>query len=384
MIGSPPISGVIYKEEVLRCGSCQTVYRPGLPPDAGEDRYDAGATAMVPILKYAAALPLYRLSKLQKHFGVPVPVGTLWGLVERMADAARPVYQELIIQAASAAVLYSDDSHAKILSLMAEIRSIRESGSKARTGVHCTCIIAERQGGPRIVLYMISRKHAGENMDRVLSNRPADAEEPLQMSDAEAKNTPKSHNTKRCYCLAHAKRKLDDVAPAYPKKAAVVLDCLKQTYRNDHATDEMSAHERLEYHKKHSAPILDTLKVQLDRWFDERLVEPNSSLGRVITYMTKRWSAFTRFTQEPGAPLDNNIVERALNLFVLGRKNFYFFKNEKGAEVGALHYTCIGTCIAVGVNPYHYYVALYTHRDKVKAAPAKWLPWNYKATLDSS
>ena len=53
------------------------------------------------------------------------------------------------------------------------------------------------------------------------------------------------------------------------------------------------------------------LHAWLTRQFDERLVEPNSSLGAGITYMLKHWEKLTLFLRVPGAPLDNNICERA-------------------------------------------------------------------------
>ena len=46
--------------------------------------------------------------------------------------------------------------------------------------------------------------------------------------------------------------------------------------------------------------------------FAERRVEPNSTLGEAIQYMTKHWSALTLFLRVAGAPLDNNLCERVL------------------------------------------------------------------------
>jgi Transposase IS66 family len=40
--------------------------------------------------------------------------------------------------------------------------------------------------------------------------------------------------------------------------------------------------------------------------------EPNSGLGKAVSYTLPHWQALTLFLREPGAPLDNNLVERAL------------------------------------------------------------------------
>jgi len=46
-------------------------------------------------------------------------------------------------------------------------------------------------------------------------------------------------------------------------------------------------------------------------------VEPNSSLGEAISYLLKHWEKLTLFLRQPGAPLDNNICERALKKAIL-------------------------------------------------------------------
>jgi hypothetical protein len=70
---------------------------------------------------------------------------------------------------------------------------------------------------------------------------------------------------------------------------------------------------------------MEQLRVWLGRQLAERLVEPNSSLGVAISYMLKYWERLTLFLRVPGAPLDNNICERALKRAILHRKNALFY-----------------------------------------------------------
>jgi transposase len=67
---------------------------------------------------------------------------------------------------------------------------------------------------------------------------------------------------------------------------------------------------------------------------EEKKVEPNSGLGEAITYLLKYWDRFTLFLRKAGAPLDNNICERALKKSILHRKNSLFYLTENGAQVG--------------------------------------------------
>ena len=123
----------------------------------------------------------------------------------------------------------------------------------------------------------------------------------------------------------------------------------------------------------------------LKRWLrkqcDERLVEPNSSLGKAIAYMQTHWATLTRFLSVPGAPLDNNMVERALKLFIRQRKNSLFYATEHSAYIASILTSLIATCLQAGVNALEYLVALQEHRAEVFAEPAAWLPWSYQARL---
>jgi hypothetical protein len=40
-------------------------------------------------------------------------------------------------------------------------------------------------------------------------------------------------------------------------------------------------------------------------------VEPNSGLGKAISYLLNHWTRLTLFLEKAGAPLDNNIVTAA-------------------------------------------------------------------------
>ena len=57
---------------------------------------------------------------------------------------------------------------------------------------------------------------------------------------------------------------------------------------------------------------MEQLHGWLQRQLDEKRVEPNSGLGVAIAYLTRHWAKLTLFLRKAGAPLDNNVCERAL------------------------------------------------------------------------
>ena len=123
----------------------------------------------------------------------------------------------------------------------------------------------------------------------------------------------------------------------------------------------------------------------LETWMKAQLaehkVEPNSGLGEAIRYMLKHWSELTLFLREPGAPLDNNVCERALKKAILHRKNALFYKTLNGAHVGDLFMSLIHSAELNRTKPFEYLVALLRYHEEVEDAPADWMPWNYPAAL---
>ena len=74
----------------------------------------------------------------------------------------------------------------------------------------------------------------------------------------------------------------------------------------------LTAEERLTFHQTHSAPVIEDLHQWMEAQFAEHKTEPNSGLGKAISYLFRHWVKLTLFLRQAGAPLDNNIVERAL------------------------------------------------------------------------
>jgi hypothetical protein len=129
-----------------------------------------------------------------------------------------------------------------------------------------------------------------------------------------------------------------EVAQNFPVECRHVSEQLGEVYRNDSRTrqDGMTPEQRLSFHQQHSQPILDDLHGWLEAQFAERRVESNSGLGKAITYLLRHRKALTLFLRQVGAPLDNNLCERALKRAVLHRKNALFYRTLNGAQVGDL------------------------------------------------
>jgi transposase len=352
IVGQSPLAATVYNLEELRCNACGQVFTAPEPEGVGPEKYDETALAMVAELKYGSGMPLNRIENLEERLGVPLPA----------SDERTGVFTSAVLSVVR-----------------------QEAGPEGAP---------EGNGERRMALYFSGREHAGENLAKVLKQRAAENSQAMLMSDALSRNAPKLSagvELLLANCLAHGRRQFVEVAGSFPAECRYVLETLGGVYANDAVTKEekMTPVARLEFHRQHSQTPMDELENWMREQFSQRKVfrpglrEPNSGLGKAITYMQRHWKALTLFLRQPGAPLDNNICERALKLAVLHRKNALFYRTLNGAQVGDLFMSLIHTCQLNGVNSFEYLVELLRHASEVAASPREWMPWCYRDHLGS-
>ena len=377
--GMAPLNATVYELEKLRCNLCGHVFTASPPDGVGTAKYDESAASMMAILKYGCGLPFNRLERLEGNLGIPLPASTQWDILNLSAQRLKEIYEELIRQAAQGKVLHNDDTVMKILDLKNDYRKEKASGCKCSFTSSIVSIAEKHQ----IALFLTGRRHAGQNLATVLARRNGELKPPIQMCDCLDVNTAGDFASIVSHCLIHARRNFIDCEPYFPQECDYVLRAIAQVYKNEkHIKDEkLSDQERLKYHNKHSKEIMDKLKEWMTEQFEEKLVEPNSALGKSVTYMLKRWDTFTLFLEKAGVPLDNNICERAVKKAILHRKNSLFYKSKRGALVGDMFMSFIHTSELCKVNPFDYLQTILSNCQKARTEPAKWMPWNYREEL---
>jgi transposase len=378
IVGQAPLQATVYSLDRLRCNLCGEVFTAPEPEGIGPEKYDETTAAMIALLKYGSGMPFYRLEKLEHTLGVPLPASTQWEIVEDQAEVIKAARDELIRQAAQDEVLHNDDTSMRVL------RMAREP-SDDRTGVFTSGIVSTQQGR-KIALYFTGRQHAGENLRDVLDQRAQGLAAPVQMSDALSRNTsalPEGVEILLANCLAHGRRQFVEVAGSFPEACRYVLETLGDVYKYDAEARErqLSPEDRLQFHQQHSQPLMAALRAWMEAQFAQHVIEPNSGLGKAITYFLRHWKGLTAFLRDAGAPLDNNLCERALKRAVLHRKNALFYRTLHGSEVGDLFMSLIHTCELAGANAFEYLTQLQRHASELAANPSAWMPWNYRERL---
>jgi hypothetical protein len=145
--------------------------------------------------------------------GVPVPEATQWDQTELVGDCSPPIFKCLEQLAAQGQVIFQDDTPGRVLTLREENHRARvqaqaqgKTKPDVRTGMQTTALIVQ-VGERRLGLYYTGRRHAGENLAALLTQRAPARGKPLVMAEALSSNNAEETGLLRCHCRAHGRRK---------------------------------------------------------------------------------------------------------------------------------------------------------------------------------
>ena len=387
--GQVCVIGTVYHLERLRCQLCGEIETARLPEEAGSEKYDLTVASIIALLRYGEGLPWNRIQRLQRSAAVPLPASVQWHLVRDALDRGiQAAYDHLLWEGAQGELMHNDDTGMCVLALERKLKRQQPllEHDPERRGVFTTGILSRGENRPTIALFFTGPYHSGENLRELLGKRRDELPPPIQMCDALSRNMPKDLRVIVGNCLTHGRRNFVEVVAAFPSEVQYVLQHLQTVYKTDAEAKEqgLSPDERLRLHQQQSGPVMDELERWLKQQFDERKVEPNSSLGGAISYMLRHWEKLTLFLRVAGVPLDNNSCEQALKMAIRHRNNSLFYKTMRGAAVGDLYMSLIHTCYLCGANPFDYLTQLQRNHDRVHAAPGAWMPWNYQQQLGTA
>ena len=377
--GQPMAKVTKHFVEKYRCGLCGYRVEAKAPEELeGKQKiYTPELKTYLTLHKFFLAVPYHRMDTYQRMLNQPLPDSTQWNLIEALASSCYPVFNHAKILAANSKIIWNDDTVNRILDVITE----NKKNENDRTGMFTTCIMAETENGHKIALYLNGTQHSGENVESILTNRDEGKEAIIQMSDALAVNTPTTIATIACYCLSHGFRKIEYLDEYFPLPCMSIMKKLGKVFEIDGNTREMTDDERLAYHIKHSKPIMFALYEQIEDLLSSKDVEPNGELAKALRYFQNHWVELTRFLSVAGAPIDNNIVERALKLAIRVRKNSLFYKSRYSAALSGMLISLIYTCTYSDVNPAIYLTALQKNAEAVTKNPELWMPWNFDEQL---
>ena len=150
-------------------------------------------------------------------------------------------------------------------------------------------------------------------------------------------------------CMAHIRRKFVDAQKSNPLACEAVkyiatLYTLEENLKAADATaDEIRAERR-----RLAVPILNGIEAWMKTAY--MTCTPEEPLAVAIEYALSLWPRVMRYTEEGYYHIDSNPVEQGQRPSVLGRKNYLFSQNDRGAEDNAIIYTFMVSCDNLGIN----------------------------------
>ncbi len=329
-----------------------------------------GLLAHVAVAKYDDGLPLYRQTKQFKRLGIDLPRQTLARhmvkagellapLVDRFGECAR-AYDVVQMDETRVQVLDEDDRLARSQSWMWVIR-----------------------GGPPdrpVIRFDYDPSRAGSVASRLLEGYQGYLQTDGYKAYGQVLSIP---GIEGLGCWAHARRRFVKAQQAAPKgksgKAQQALSWIGKLYALEKQWQLLDPETRQQNRQVQSKPILE----KIANWSDKQNVNPQSLLGRAISYLQGEWPRLVVYLEDGRLNIDNNRVENAIRPFALGRKNWLFSQSVEGAEASAALYSIIETARANNVNTYTYLKHLFTELPRVESTSDldRLLPWQIDAEV---
>jgi len=398
IVGQPLFFAEIHHYEQVRCKICGQIIRAAGPAfvlhgiGTGYVTYDWSACAMLIVMHYFGGAPFKRLESLHESWGVPLADANQWNLVDRSDELLLPLHKAIELYGIQkATTLRIDDTGSKVITLMREIQAeiaacmlLGKSTRDVRTGINATGVYLETPD-ETIILFYTGRHHAGEIIDQLLRHRRHKSPKLVKVTDGASKNFDHQHEDKllEATCNAHAFLKFRDIKDKYPAEYAIAGEVYKKVFDNDDVTKnrKMTPMKRMYFHQMHSKPLMQKLRGMCEEKIKSKLVEPHSPLWEPLTFVINQWSRLTKFCEEPGVPLDTNLVEQTLIIPVRYLAGSFNYKTVNGAEVGDRHMSLIATARANRVEPVAYLTDCLRHHEDLARRPEHYLPWVYRERL---
>lgn len=344
------------------CGGCvETALGPTTLIPGG--RYSPDFAVEVAVAKYLDHLPLQRQVKIMSREGLEITASTLWDQLDAAALALQPTYEKIRAHVLACDVIGIDETHWKMLG---------NNGGEHEQKTWQTWVTA----APDAVAYKILPSRSAEAAREVLGEFAG-----IAMADGYGvyEHIAKDGRVTFAGCWAHARRKFFElekvIAAATRDEILALIGELYAVEREANADRVVLARLRQE----RSRAIVTKIREWLFAHKQKAL--PRSAFAKAIDYTLDRWTALTRFLDDARIPLDNNASERALRGPVVGRKNHFGSKSQRGTEVAALFYTLCETAKLSDCDPKEY-VRSCLYRALNGAPPL--LPAELAAALDEA
>nr|WP_198265796.1 IS66 family transposase [sulfur-oxidizing endosymbiont of Gigantopelta aegis] len=359
------------------CRACEEGVKTAPKPAQPIPRSFASPSLLAYIIvsKFLDSLPLYRQEAIFKRYKITLSRASMSNWVLKSAELLKPFYNRLLYYLIRQKIIQADETTMRV------IHDGRENCPKSYMwlyqsgGYHSKC---------PIVLYEYQPTRAGQHAKTFLTGFSGY----LQTDGFPGYHIFENENSEVTLlgCMAHARRKFHDALKALPKNSQkkpgmvqMAISKIAKLYAIEKQIKPLNAEQRYLIRQEKSKPLLDDFK----KWCDDKVTKTtkDSKLGVAIRYVINQWKYLTVYLEEGNLQIDNNMAERRIKPFVIGRKNWVMNQNPRGAEASAILYSIVQTAKANNLEPFAFLTHILTELPKLgrhydDEALEQLLPWN--------
>jgi len=375
------IPAKIYVIEHIRkkytCRHCEETIKTAPMPKAAIPRSIAasGLLSHVLVSKFQDHLPLFRQEQILKRIGVDIPRATLSLWVIKCAELLLPLMKLLHDRLLTYDVAYADETTVQVLK-----EPSKSVESKKYMWLFC--------GGPPEQFVYYYQYHPSRSHEVVLEFL-ADFKGFLHCDGFAAYDTLAAKNKEITLvgCFYHVRRKFVEVTKITQGKEGIATHVLGLIAKLAHVEENIKAlspREKYSLRHVHAKPILEELHDYLFK--HQPNIPPKSLLGQAVGYTLNQWPKLIHYLLDARLEISNNLSERAIKPFVIGRKGWLFADSVAGAHAAATIYSVIETCKHHHIEPYDYlrYVLPALQQCRTLEDFEKLLPYNIDRKLLSN
>ncbi len=323
------------------CRCCQLLVQEPAAPQVFDNALPTpGLQAHTVVSRFVDHIPYYRQEQINARAGVHTPRSTLAAWNGHTGAQLMPLYDAHRAFVLGSRVVHADETPIALLD---------PGGGKTRRAYMWAYARGAFEPEPGVVFdFCAGRggKHATEFLKGWAGTLVVDA-----YSGYDAALS--LHGRSTAYCLAHARRKFDEIVKAGASVVANhAIQRIARLYKIEADARALTADQRLQVRQERSQPLWEELHVWLQ--LERTRVPDGSAIAKAIDYSLKHWAGLGRFLLDGDVPIDNNHVENRIRPWALGRRNWLFIGSQLAGERAAVVMSLLQSAKLNGHEPWAY------------------------------
>jgi transposase len=323
------------------CKCCQVLVQESVAPQIiDKGMPTSGLLAHTLVSRFVDHLPYYRQEQINARAGVHTPRSTLAAWSGAAGAALQPLFDAHRAFVLGAQVLHADET---------PVRMLDPGAGKTAKAYVWAYARGEHDAIPGVVYDFCTGRGAKYPMAFLDGWSGTITCDDYKGYDAVLRTQERTE----AGCLAHARRKFDELAKANASEVAMqAVQRMAGLYRIEKQAREMSVPDRLSLRQLQSQPLWNELHVWLQ--LERTRVADGSGIAAALDYSLNRWKALGRFLRDGNVSIDNNHVENLMRPWAMGRKAWLFCGSELAGQRAAMVMSLVQSAKLNGHDPWAY------------------------------